>query len=112
MILASIKIKISPEKHHDVLKSVRTILGPTRAKPGCSGMVFYQDTDDLDTLILIEHWDSRKDFEDHVRSDDYRIILALIDLSNEPPVIQLNTISQTEGLEGIESIRSGENSEG
>ena len=105
MIIATTKIKVSPEKHYDALKTVRAILGPTRVKPGCMGIVLYQDTDDLDTMILIERWDTRKDFEDHVRSDDYRNILALIDLSTESPVIQLNTISRTEGLEAIKRLR-------
>ncbi len=112
MIIASYKIKILPEEHHYALKTVRAILGPTGVKPGCMGIVLYQDTSNLDTLILVEQWDSRKNFEHHVRSDDYRNILALIDLSKEPPVIQLNTISQTEGLDAIEAIRIGENSEG
>ncbi|UCG06940.1 MAG: antibiotic biosynthesis monooxygenase [Desulfobacterales bacterium] len=106
MIIASLKVKVSPENHQDALKTVRSMIGPTRVKPGCKGIVFCQDTDDPDTMILIERWHTRKDFEDHIRSDEYRRILALIDLSTEPPEIQLNQISQTEGLEAIEGIRA------
>ncbi len=42
----------------------------------------------------------------HIKSDQYRIILSLMEISGEPPEIKLNTISKTEGLEAIEVVRA------
>ena len=62
--------------------------------------------DDPDAVLLLEEWESRENLEHHIKSESYRIILSLIELSDEAPEIKMNTISKTEGLEAIEAIRS------
>lgn len=52
-------------------------------------------------MLLVEEWSSREEYEHHIKSDTFRIILSLIDLSAEAQLIKLNTISKTEGLEVI-----------
>ena len=64
------------------------------------------DIDDPDNMLFVEEWSSREEYEHHIRSDTFRIILSLIDLSDEAPLIKLNTISKTEGLEVIKEVRS------
>jgi hypothetical protein len=54
----------------------------------------------------MEEWESREKLEHHIKSDLYRIILSLIEFCHEPPEIKLSTISNTEGLEAIEAMRS------
>ena len=56
--------------------------------------------------MYVEEWESRENLERHIKSDPYRIILSLMELSGEPPEIKINTISKTEGLEAIEAIRT------
>jgi quinol monooxygenase YgiN len=84
---------------------VRPILGPTRVKPGCISAACYQDPDDPDTLALIEEWETQSDLEAHIRSDEYRNILALMDLSTRFPEVKVKTVLKTEGLEFIEAVR-------
>ena len=61
MIFATLKIKVSQEKHQDAIDTIRAILGWTCAQPGCISMAFFQDTNDLDFMVLIEEW---KDWPD------------------------------------------------
>jgi quinol monooxygenase YgiN len=61
---------------------------------------------DPDAELYVEEWESRENLEHHIKSDLYRIILSLMELFGEPPQIKLNTISNTEGLEAIEALRS------
>ena len=64
--------------------------------------------DDPDSMLFMEEWSSCEEYEHHIKSDTFRIILSLIDLSDEAPLIKLNTISKTEGLETIEAVRIGQ----
>ena len=105
MITASLKINVPAEKHKDALQTVRSILGWTRAQPGCLSMVFYQDTNAPDTMMLFEEWEDWGSLESHIRSDSYRSILELMELSSEQPEIKFNTISSTKGIEAIEKLR-------
>ena len=107
MINASLKICIPAEKRRDAIQTVRSILGWTSAQPGCISMVFYQDTNDPDSMMLFEEWEDWESLKSHIRSNAYRNILELMELSAKPPEIKLNTISSTKGMELIEEIRLG-----
>ena len=89
------------------MNSARLILGPTRIQPGCISCRLYQDLDEADAVILVEEWESRKKLDHHLNSDQYRIILSLMEASDRFPDIKINTVSKTEGLEGIEAVRNG-----
>jgi quinol monooxygenase YgiN len=89
------------------MNSARLIPGPTRIQPGCISCRLYQDLDESDAVFLVEEWDSRKKLDRHLNSDQYRVILSLMEASDRFPDIKINTISKTEGLEAIEAVRNG-----
>ncbi len=105
MIIASLKITVSHEKQQSVLQTIRTILGWTCAQTGCISMRFYQDTNDPESMVLLEEWKDWASIENHIRSDSYRSILELMELSSEQPEIKFYSISETTGMEAIESLR-------
>jgi len=105
MIIASLKIKVSHEKQQSALQTIRAILGWTCAQPGCISMTFYQDTNDPESMVLLEEWKDWASIENHIRSDSYRNILEFMELSSEQPEIKFNSISETTGMEVIERLR-------
>ena len=108
MIIATLRVKVPADQRKILLDSVRSVTGRTSVKPGCISCKFYQDMDDPDSMLFMEEWSSREEYEHHIKSDTFRIILSLIDLSDEAPLFKLNTISKTEGLEAIEAVRIGQ----
>ena len=107
MIIVSLKIRVSHERRKDVMNSARLILGPTRIQPGCISCRLYQDLDEPDAVFLVEEWESRKKLDRHFNSDQYRVILSLMEASDLFPEFKINSVSKTEGLEAIEAVRSG-----
>lgn len=106
MIIAMLRIKVPGERRKDFLDSAQLIIGPTKVQPGCISCGFYQDLYDLEAILFVEEWESRESLDRHIKSESYRIILSLLELSGEPPKIKINTVSKTEGLEAIEALRS------
>jgi quinol monooxygenase YgiN len=107
MIIVTLRIKVPGARRKDFLNSARLIIGPTKVQPGCISCQFYQGLDDPDAMLFVEEWASREELNYHINSDQYLIILSLMELSDEAPEIKINTISNTEGLEAIEAVRSG-----
>ena len=105
MVIASLKIIVPHKKQQSALQTIRAVLGWTCAQPGCISMAFYQDTNDPESMVLLEEWEDWSSLEDHIRSDSYRSILELMELSSEQPGIKFNTISSTKGIEAIEKLR-------
>ena len=105
MHIVTLRIKIPQNRRKDFLDAARLVLGPTRVQPGCISCRFYQDVDDPDAVFLVEEWKTRKELERHISSDQYRIILSLVEISAKPPEFKLRTISKTEGMEILEAVR-------
>jgi quinol monooxygenase YgiN len=106
MIIFTLRVKVPGDRRKDFLDSARLIPGPTEIQSGCISCRLYQELGDPDTVLFIEEWKSHEALEHHIKSDQYRIILSLIDLSDKPPEVRLSTISKTEGLEAIEKLRN------
>ena len=85
MILATTRLHVLPEKQKEVVRTIRRILEPTRAETGCVDIQCSRDIEHDNTLIIQEQWASREDFERHVRSDDYRVMLSVLESASEEP---------------------------
>jgi quinol monooxygenase YgiN len=105
MIHASLRIAPAPQKREEVLRILRSLLGPTRVAPGCVSCGFYQDAENENVLCYMEQWETEQDLQRHVQSDDYRKVLALMDLSCEPPEVKFHKISETFGIEYLTRVR-------
>ena len=96
---------MSQQRRKDVMNSARLILGPTKIQSGCISCRLYQDLDEPDAVFLVEEWESREKLDHHFNSEQYRIVLSLMEASDQFPEIKINTVSKMEGLEAIEAVR-------
>jgi quinol monooxygenase YgiN len=108
MLITSVQIKVPPNRRDEILKTLSSMIGPTRVLTGCVSCRFYQDVENPNVLTLIEEWEYREALDRHVRSNDYRKILAAMDLASEPPKVQFCSVSSISGMELIKEIREGE----
>ena len=104
MHIVTLRIKIPQNRRKDFLDAARLVVGPTRVQPGCISCRFYQDLEDPDAVFLVEEWETRNELEKHISSQEYRIVLSLLDMSEQQPEFKLCEISQIEGLESIEAV--------
>lgn len=93
-----------------VITSLRAIEAPTRVLPGCRQWGLYQrqqagaEGAADDELLLITEWSSRAALETHVRSPEFRVVLAAIDLCRHKPEVTVETIRVSEGLRFLQSV--------
>jgi quinol monooxygenase YgiN len=99
MILATVSVVARPEKRKEVERTFRSLLGPTIAEPGCLGC------HDSKHLLFITKWRVSADVERYIRSDNFRIVLSIIDLSSETPEVRFDWVSETRGMDYIEDVR-------
>lgn len=108
MIVASIKMVVSPEKRQKVVNLIRPIIEPTLVQPGCLSCRIYQDANSEDLLIYEEIWQDQEMLDQHIRSESYENILAAMDLASQSPKIHFNTIAHSDGIEVIYAARKVE----
>jgi quinol monooxygenase YgiN len=105
MLQAIVTIVATPDKRSEILKSMRSTVGPTRVQQGCIECRVQIDAVDPEVLTLIQTWKTRADLERHVKSDVYRTVLAIMESSMNRPEVAFHTISKTEGLEAVKKLR-------
>jgi quinol monooxygenase YgiN len=103
-ILVTLKMIVRPERRSDLLETMRGMLEPARVERGCLSYRLYEDVEDRNTFVLVEEWKTQEDLERHIRTDNQRRLLALMDLLSEQPELQFNTVSHTVGMELIGDI--------
>jgi quinol monooxygenase YgiN len=89
------------EKRAVILRTLGSLLGPTRAAAGCMQAQLYADLDRRQTLFLVEEWESREQFERNLDSAKLSAIVAAIELSSEAPVVRLDSVVREEGVETL-----------
>ena len=109
MIFLTLNLKVSPTDRKNAVSIFETITGSTSVKPGCKRVILCSDVKNDDNLMLLEEWDSMEAAEQHIRSDEFRKVMAITDMAVEPPEISFHTISSTTGFEFVEKIREDMN---
>ena len=106
MVLSTVRMAIPLEKHNDALRILRSIVVQSRNDPGCLSYLIYRDLEDNNVLMLQGNWKSRENLNVHIRSDEYRNLLLVMEMSLKQPEVRFDTVSCSTGIESIEKIRS------
>ena len=84
-----LEVRAKPGTGAELIAFFRSILPETRAHEGCTGVETLQNSDDADSVIVVEDWESREQYENYLTwrrekgtSDQLKETLA------EPPVIR------------------------
>jgi len=104
MIFVTLRMNVRPERRSDLLETMRGMLEPVRVERGCLSYRLYEDVEDRNTFVLVEEWKTRIDLESHIRTDNHRRLMALMDLLNEQPELRFNTVSHTSGMDLIKDV--------
>jgi len=105
-ILVTLRMIVQPERRSDLLETMLGMLEPARVERGCLSYRLYEDVENSDAFVLVEEWKTQQDIESHIRTDNQRQLLALMDLLSEQPELQFNTVSHTTGMELVENVLS------
>jgi quinol monooxygenase YgiN len=106
MVISTLRILTAPQSRAKVVRTLSAQLGPTRVQPGCHKCDLYQDVEDSEVITLVEQWESQADLDLRLGSEDYRAVLAAIELSREQPEIHFDTVTRRGGLEVIVAARA------
>ena len=105
MIRSIVRMTLPAER----LSEVTGILGPmaerTREERGCLACHLYRDALEEAVLTLEDTWASEADLDRHLRSDEYRQLLLVVELAQFPPEIRFDRVSHSTGINTIQQAR-------
>ena len=99
-------LRISPRKRDEALRILRSTSEGDRIPPGCLSCRIYEDVQE-DNIIMFEKLRrSEEELEQHLRSEEYRKVLLIMEMALQHPEVRFNTISSSSGIETIEKARN------
>ncbi len=105
MITSTIRITASENPDSEIVRVLRSLIEPTRVETGCISCGLYKDLHDPSVIIWVEDWTTQDDLERHLRSPQYKKILAAFDMSDAQPDIRFDTVVETKGMQLIAEAR-------
>ena len=105
MVHASIRMLISPKRRGEVMEVLSSLAERSRFEPGCIDSRVYQDVQVEPAIMIEQLWESGEDLERHLRSEEFRKVLLVVEMAVEPPEIRFDEILQSTGFEAIEKAR-------
>jgi len=105
MILALVNVSSSPEKCTEVIQTLSSLTPLFRDEQGCLSCELCQSSDDDTAFTLVQEWRSRQEFDEHLHSRVFRILLGLGPLLKRPVDVSISTVVSGEGMES--TSRSG-----
>jgi quinol monooxygenase YgiN len=105
MVISTLRIVTAAKSRAQVVRTLIAQLGPLRVQPGCLRCDLYQDIENRETVTLVEEWESQAELDHRLRSEEYRAVLETIELAQEQPIIQFDTVTRRAGLEIVASAR-------
>ncbi len=109
MIIIRIMLNVFPEKRLEFTQTLLSMIEPTVKEPGCLNFSVFCDIEDRNCFSLLEEWETRKDLENHLGSYRFGVLLGSKSLLCKPLEIKFYTVSATEGIEVVGSVRNKPN---
>jgi quinol monooxygenase YgiN len=103
-------LKINPRKgkRQELIELLRTVEDHVQLKTGCLECSILEECGENGTIFYMERWASSLEMHRHIQSPLYLRILAGMELANDHPQIHFYKVSETKGLELVESLRLAE----
>ena len=78
MIVNTTRIVVQPEKRVEFFQTVGRLLNPIKSAKGCRTLNFYLDTADENSTLLVSEWDTERDLNNYLDSNDFAVLRGAI----------------------------------
>ncbi len=93
-----LKLKPAAGSEKKFISALRVISAQTEGTPGCLESSLFQVSEDCDRLCYFERWASDEDLKRHVRTENYKRLLSLIESSADVPEMDFYRVLDYAGM--------------
>lgn len=106
MIVTTIRLQTNAENRKEILQTFCSLSDPIQSERGCKSCRIYRELGNDETVIVIQEWDTRNHWDEHVRSDEFAVIIGAMSLLQKPETVEFQILDQLEGSRSVEAIRA------
>jgi len=100
-IISAARITVRPQHRRELCLTISGLLDRIRNEKGCRNYSFYGEVEDQNSLILIGEWDTLTAWEDHLKSDDFAVLIGSVKLLGARSNLDFSVLSPVLRNEGL-----------
>jgi quinol monooxygenase YgiN len=100
-IISAARITVRPEHRRELCLTISALLDRIRHEKGCRTYSFYGEVEDQNSLILIGEWDTLSAWENHIKSDDFAVLIGSVKLLGTRSNLDFSVLSPVPRSEGL-----------
>ena len=104
MLTFRLHMTFTEQTRDEAAAALRSLVGPVRSEPGCSATRVHRGAGQSHEFTWVSEWRSIEDFERHLRVPTFRQIVAVIEMADGPPKVEIDDVNSRRGFELIEEI--------
>ena len=108
MIIEVMTIIVPERGKRGLGADLASLVVPIRVQPGCLVCRSLRGWPQDDTFQIEARWNSQEDLMHHLKSDTYKKLLLLMELSPAPPQLEFFTVSDLRGLDLVQDARTAD----
>ncbi len=110
MVELTLRLTAAPGRAHQLVDALQPHVRHARRTSGCRHAHLATDVDGGDVFWYVEAWDDTTALEARIRTTRFSQLLALMEISATPPLLEFRIIGEARGLDYVAEIRDREGS--
>lgn len=108
MVQLTMNIAASRDRAHQLVDALQVVMRRALQTKGCARACVAADVNEANSFWYCEDWADAEALDARVRSEQFCQVLALMETSSRPPLLEFRTIEESRGLEYVAAIRQAD----
>ncbi|MCM3871577.1 MAG: antibiotic biosynthesis monooxygenase [Pyrinomonadaceae bacterium] len=104
-IVSAARITVRSENRTELDLTISTLLDLIRHEQGCRTYRCYGEIGDKNALILIGEWETRDAWSEHLKSDNFGVLIGSLKLLNDQSDVDFKLLAHVTGIEAVTRVR-------
>jgi quinol monooxygenase YgiN len=104
MVQLILRLTAAAGRAHQLVEALQPHVRYARRRSGCSAAHLAADVEEADVFWYCEEWDEPAPLEAEIRTEHFAELLAVVETSCEPPLLEFRVIHEAKGLEYVSTI--------
>ena len=106
MIVTTIRVQTTPENRKEIMQTFRSLSNPIRSERGCKSCRIYREVGNDESLIVVQEWNNRNDWDAHLRSAEFEVMIGVMSLLQKPETVEFQVLDQVEGSHSVRALKA------
>jgi quinol monooxygenase YgiN len=108
MVHVIVRLTSQPGRSHALIEALHMLMQRSLQTSGCSNAHLAADIDEADVFWYSEDWLDVGALEARLRGEHFLQLLALIETSVSPPLLEFRMVEERRGLEYVAAVRGAD----